>query len=152
MTFKQITITFLNNKKKENIYDYEVYINTNDEDSWIKLGDSSIGSYPRLLLKFVNKTMQNTFYVFFENVSFLTKDNIMNIKTFSQMNFYKKAKHKLSLNEEINVKKERVYELHSNQFVGWSIEEVIELENLEYEIFKLSMRKLLNLEEVNNHE
>lgn len=152
MAFKQISITFLNNKKKDNIYDYDVFINSNDEDTWVKLGDNSIGSYPRLLLKFVNNTVQNTFFMFLENVSFLTQDNMMNIKTFSKPNFYKKTKQKIVLNNDLFTKKQRVSDLVSNQFIGWSIEEVLELEFLEYEIFKLSMSKLLNLEEVNNHE
>lgn len=152
MAFKQISITFLNNKKKDNIYDYDVFINSNDEDTWVKLGNNSIGSYPRLLLKFVNNTVQNTFFMFLENVSFLTQDNMMNIKTFSKPNFYKKTKQKIALNNDLFTKKQRVSDLVSNQFIGWSIEEVLELEFLEYEIFKLSMSKLLNLEEVNNHE
>ncbi|VEU69273.1 Uncharacterised protein (plasmid) [Mycoplasmopsis canis] len=53
---------------------------------------------------------------------------------------------------KISTNKKRILELTSNQFFGWSIEEIMELENLEYKNFVLTMRKLLKLEEIEDYE
>lgn len=152
MTFKKILLTFLNGKKKEIGHGYEIFINHNDEDSWVEIGDNTIGSYPRLLLKFMNKESNNVFFVFLENANFVVTNDEIDIKTFSEMNFFKESKKPVLLNDKISTNKKRILELTSNQFFGWSIEEIMELENLEYKNFVLTMRKLLKLEEVEDYE
>ncbi|WP_117275459.1 MSC_0621 family F1-like ATPase epsilon subunit [Mycoplasmopsis edwardii] len=151
MNFKNINITFLNGKKIS-LSDYSVYINHNDENDWVLIDKKSIGSYSNVLLKFVNSNTKNEFYSFLESSNFIARTESIEIKTFSNINFYKTTKKSTTSKKELAEIKRKIYELNSKQYLGWTIEEVLELEDLNNLYFKTKMKKILSIEEVENYE
>ncbi|WP_027334541.1 MSC_0621 family F1-like ATPase epsilon subunit [Mycoplasmopsis felifaucium] len=148
---KTILMHFLDNKILK-LKKYDLFINHNDENDWIKLPNESICAYPDMLIKLVNEEDKNTFYMFLKNLNIVDNGNSIMVKSFSNIKFYKTSKLKENYKNLIKITKSKISQLEASLYLGLTIDEIIELEALNDKLYELELKQILNLKEVENYE
>ncbi|MBN3534744.1 MSC_0621 family F1-like ATPase epsilon subunit [Mycoplasma procyoni] len=140
----KIEINF-NNNTKYKAWNSELEFYLEESLSWETIKENSIASFENILIRITNPKFAKKHYLFLRNANFLLFEQVMKINTLSSNEIYVERASKQKDNKDFSELNNKISYLNHSQKLNPSLETLIEINQLNFDLYKFSKISEFNL-------